>query len=837
MAYKLFDPAENNFLSDNNNDTMTGQNMTLSYNEQDSLDLPDESYVRDADFSREGMDLVLETNQGTLTIENYFADATPPNLVAPNGITLTPELVNSFTQGGQQYADAGNSMNDASPIGAVQEISGDVTVTRTNGTVETASIGTPIYQGDVVETDEEGAVNIIFVDETTFAVSEDARLAIDEYVFDPATQSGTSNFSVLKGVFVFTSGLIGRDDPDDVEIDTPSGSIGIRGTIIAGDVDTGEITVIEGAIVLRDFSGNSVTLSNQYETAKFMPESNTIEHMGEMAASDVVVKFTSVSNVNGTLFSSIQDSAADNQDNTQPAQGANDPVDAQSGEETTEDGSTDDTQSDAGGTTSEMITSEEIVKAGTSDQNDKPFEQAEDSIIADSSDNNADSPDDADATTPQAEMSEPSAVFSVTLQRIEVQENNDGVVEVAIIRGHFTTGMTLQLNGQSQNYYDVVQIDALNYSIRTKPGVSLDENTYNIINFTAVDVNGYVVSQMVDLDLIDDFEIAQFISNAPNVVGDENAFAASDNGNWIHDFSHEFSDPDGQIATYSYELYDSTATLISTFPTAEINGITLANNGVMLIDFGDITTDTYTLVVHAYDADNNLIDSTSGYTFETWDTNSTNTSLGNSEIVSFAGNGTDTIIIGGDDNRVFTDGGADNVIITGNTNFVYTGSGNDTIVYNSGTGNNVFTGGGNDLFTIQTGGVAALNSGASNLYFDGGSGEDKIAFTTGGAIDFTAINDTYLHNIEKISTEQVGPQTNTITLSRTDVLNMTDGNNTVIINMDTSDTFDFVNDVGTTFIYQGTETIDGDVYARYTDTTVTLLVDTQGTMAAGSDLP
>ena len=75
-------------------------------------------------------------------------------------------------------------------------------------------------------------------------------------------QTKAQDFSVLKGVFVFTSGLIGREDPDDVNIDTPSGSIGIRGTIIAGDTNSGEITVVEGAIVLRDFAGNEMTLAD-----------------------------------------------------------------------------------------------------------------------------------------------------------------------------------------------------------------------------------------------------------------------------------------------------------------------------------------------------------------------------------------------------------------------------------------------------------------------------------------------------------------------------------------------------------------------------------------------
>ncbi len=258
MAYKDFDSLSLDGATQNSNTVLNG--------DADRVELPDASFVRDADFTRDGMDLVLDGPEGQLVIKDYFADETQPNLVAPDGSTLTPELVNSFTKSSPQYA-ANDTQSDESPVGAVQEVTGNATVTHVDGTTETIANGTPIYQGDIIETDAAGAVNIKFVDETSFAVSEDARLAIDEYVYDAGTESGTTNFSVLKGVFVFTSGLIGRDDPDDVHIETPVGSIGIRGTIIAGNVNSGEITVVEGAIVLTDQHGHEVTLTNQFETA------------------------------------------------------------------------------------------------------------------------------------------------------------------------------------------------------------------------------------------------------------------------------------------------------------------------------------------------------------------------------------------------------------------------------------------------------------------------------------------------------------------------------------------------------------------------------------------
>jgi hypothetical protein len=305
MAYRDFSSGTDGHLKPSG----TPDSQHLSINGE-TVDLPDASFVKDAHLTRDGLNLVLESPQGTVVIEGYFAADPAPNLIAPDGSTLTADLVESFTTGDAHFA-ANNSASDVSPVGAAQEVTGHATVTHRDGTVETVVKGTPIFEGDIVETDTEGAVNIVFADQTSFAVSEDARLAIDKYVFDPSTQSGSTDFSILKGVFVFTSGLIGRDDPDDVKIDTPAGSIGIRGTIIAGNIHTGEITVVEGAIVLHDFQGHEITLATQFDTARFSPSGGGIEHVGQLSAHDVGTRFTSVSHVSPTLFSSISDAAHD----------------------------------------------------------------------------------------------------------------------------------------------------------------------------------------------------------------------------------------------------------------------------------------------------------------------------------------------------------------------------------------------------------------------------------------------------------------------------------------------------------------------------------------------
>lgn len=306
------------------------ETTTIQANGQDRIELPSPDFIADAKMTRDGDDLILQAPNGeTVVVEGYFNADPAPLLQSADGATLTPNLVEAFARSPMEFA-ANDSASDESPVGAVEEVKGTATVTRADGTVETITIGTPIYQGDIIETDASGAVNIVFIDETSMAVSENARLAIDEYKYDPSTESGTTNFSVLRGLFVFTSGLIGRDDPDDVSINTPVGSIGIRGTVIAGEINpSGEskITVLEGAIVVKNGAMETV-LSEQFQTVTLDGFDAPMRDLEIVPANDINTRFDSIGNVNPGLFSMINDAVKEQSvqqpsvQGTQPAEQA-----------------------------------------------------------------------------------------------------------------------------------------------------------------------------------------------------------------------------------------------------------------------------------------------------------------------------------------------------------------------------------------------------------------------------------------------------------------------------------------------------------------------------------
>ena len=84
----------------------------------------------------------------------------------------------------------------AKPIGKVVVATGSVTLERatavvvqasTSGPAGQAKVGDLVYQGDAVATGADGKVGINFTDGTSFNLSSNARMVLNEFVHDPAS--------------------------------------------------------------------------------------------------------------------------------------------------------------------------------------------------------------------------------------------------------------------------------------------------------------------------------------------------------------------------------------------------------------------------------------------------------------------------------------------------------------------------------------------------------------------------------------------------------------------------------------------------------------------------
>jgi hypothetical protein len=125
----------------------------------------------------------------------------------------------------------------AKPIGRVETATGSVTIEHVNAVVVQAKlpsqadqtkIGDLVYQGDVVQTGADGLVSISFADGTSFNLSKNAKMTLDEFVYDPNGKSNSTLFNLAKGTFTFVAGQVAKTG--DMKITTPAATMGIRGT-------------------------------------------------------------------------------------------------------------------------------------------------------------------------------------------------------------------------------------------------------------------------------------------------------------------------------------------------------------------------------------------------------------------------------------------------------------------------------------------------------------------------------------------------------------------------------------------------------------------------------
>lgn len=118
---------------------------------------------------------------------------------------------------------------DEPSIGRVNTLKGSVSIMRQHEVI-VANIGSKIFQDDILQTGADGAVGIILRDNTIFSLGPESKLTMEEFQFAPAEGKFSLVTKMLKGTFSYMSGLIGKQAPESVQVETPVGTIGIRGT-------------------------------------------------------------------------------------------------------------------------------------------------------------------------------------------------------------------------------------------------------------------------------------------------------------------------------------------------------------------------------------------------------------------------------------------------------------------------------------------------------------------------------------------------------------------------------------------------------------------------------
>jgi len=122
-----------------------------------------------------------------------------------------------------------SSADGSVPVAVVKKISGSATVVR-QGQPIPATNGLKIWENDMLRTGDNGSIGIVFNDDTLLSLGPGSILLIDEFVFAPRQGKFSIVIRMVKGTAAYLSGLISKLSPDSAHFNTPTASIGIRGT-------------------------------------------------------------------------------------------------------------------------------------------------------------------------------------------------------------------------------------------------------------------------------------------------------------------------------------------------------------------------------------------------------------------------------------------------------------------------------------------------------------------------------------------------------------------------------------------------------------------------------
>ena len=129
-------------------------------------------------------------------------------------------------------------------IGIVAVGIGDIS----NQNNEKLTTGSKIYFGDTIVVKAQSNAQILLLDETALTVGEKSEITIDEFIYDPQSKLGKIVSNIKIGTVKIITGEISKKNPDNLEVNVPTGSVGARGTefVVVTESDEKSTVVLLG---------------------------------------------------------------------------------------------------------------------------------------------------------------------------------------------------------------------------------------------------------------------------------------------------------------------------------------------------------------------------------------------------------------------------------------------------------------------------------------------------------------------------------------------------------------------------------------------------------------
>jgi len=131
-------------------------------------------------------------------------------------------------------------------VGVVSSLQGSATVTR-NGADVALRIQDDIFKGDVLRTAPASTLGVIFDDETTFSLTANASIVVDDFLYQEGGDKNVATFKFAQGTVAFVASAVAKTG--NMTLSTPAATMGIRGT--TGLVDVGQSSGASGTDAIK----------------------------------------------------------------------------------------------------------------------------------------------------------------------------------------------------------------------------------------------------------------------------------------------------------------------------------------------------------------------------------------------------------------------------------------------------------------------------------------------------------------------------------------------------------------------------------------------------------
>ncbi|MBU4118946.1 MAG: FecR domain-containing protein [Proteobacteria bacterium] len=132
----------------------------------------------------------------------------------------------------------------ATTVATVVAIRGNVQALNAQGKSRALAIQSAIFEDETLQTGERSRVQIMFSDNTLINLGNATTMKIAEYRYQPEQKDGALKTQIKEGTFRIMGGALAKTAPQNFKTETPTATIGIRGSMYAGLVTPDFLSVV-----------------------------------------------------------------------------------------------------------------------------------------------------------------------------------------------------------------------------------------------------------------------------------------------------------------------------------------------------------------------------------------------------------------------------------------------------------------------------------------------------------------------------------------------------------------------------------------------------------------